>query len=95
MTFDAPGKRASIAACTATRSVAFSGRANVTCVVTAVGVVVTDASDDTAAEVDAGDRLGVLVNQLPSADDAPPAADSPVGHGIVAKLPKPQKRQPE
>ena len=44
--------------------------------VTAVGVVVTDASDDTAAEVDVGDRLGVPVNQLPSADDAPPADEA-------------------
>jgi hypothetical protein len=44
-------------------------------VVTAVGVVVADASDETTTDADAGDRLGVLENQLPIADDAPPAAD--------------------
>ena len=41
-----------------------------------MGVVVADASDATAADTDAGDRLGVLTNQLPTADDAPPADEA-------------------
>ena len=39
---------------------------------TAVGVVDEDASDETADDADAGDRLG---NQLPIVADALPAAD--------------------
>ena len=41
-----------------------------------MGVVVADASDATAADADAGDRLGVPANQLPTSDDAPPADDA-------------------
>ena len=69
----APGKRASVAVCTAAVSVAVSDRANVTWVVTAVGVVVVGAPAVTATDDDTGDRLGVLANQLPSAVDEPPA----------------------
>ena len=38
-----------------------------------MGVVVADTSDATAVQADAGARLGVLANQLPTADDVPPA----------------------
>ena len=41
-----------------------------------VGVVVADASDATAADADAGDRLGVPANQLTTSDDAPPADEA-------------------
>ena len=41
-----------------------------------MGIVVADASDATAADADAGDRLGVLANQLPTADDVPPADEA-------------------
>jgi hypothetical protein len=50
--------------------------ANVICVVKAVGVVVVDASDETAGEADTGDRLGVLANQPPIVDDAPVAVEA-------------------
>ena len=53
----APGKRASIAACTAAESAALSGLANVICVVTALGVAAAEASDTTAVEVEASERL--------------------------------------
>jgi hypothetical protein len=71
----APGKRASIAARTANVAAAVSGLANVICVVTAVGVVAAGAREATAVETDAGDRFGVLANQLLIATDATPAAD--------------------
>jgi hypothetical protein len=64
----APGKRASIAVCTAAVAAAVSALANVICVVTAVGAVVADASDETAADTDESDRLGVLANQLLAVD---------------------------
>ena len=41
-----------------------------------MGVAAADASDAAAAETDAGDRLGVPANQLPTSDDAPPADDA-------------------
>ena len=41
-----------------------------------MGVVVADTSDATAVQADAGDRLGVLANQLPSSDVAPPAGEA-------------------
>ena len=39
-------------------------------------VVVADALDETATDVDASDRLGVLANQLPTTDDVPPADEA-------------------
>ena len=81
---DAPVNRASIAACTAAVSAALSGLANEISVVTAVGIVVADASDETATDADAGDRLGVVVNQLPIVDDAPPAEDDAAAAALMA-----------
>ena len=41
-----------------------------------MGVVVAVASEATAIAADAGDRLGVPANQLPTAEDAPPADEA-------------------
>ena len=43
-----------------------------------MGVVVAVASEATAIAADAGDRLGVPANQLPTAEDAPPADEAAV-----------------
>ena len=40
-----------------------------------VDVVVADPSDETAVDANAGDKLGMPSNELPTATDAPPAAD--------------------
>ena len=51
---------------------------------TAVGVAAADASDATAADAAAGERLGELPNQLPIDVDAPPLADEATAAASMA-----------
>ena len=71
----APGKRAIIAAFTVALSAAPNALANVIWVFRAVDVV-ADALVETAVEVDASDKLGVLANHPPMACSAGSAGDA-------------------
>ena len=78
------GKRVIIAAFTAALSSALDALANVIWVVTAVDVVAVDALNETALDVDASDKLGVLANHPLMACNAGSAGDAAPFAALIA-----------
>ena len=89
----APGKRAIIAAFTVALSAAPNALANVIWVFRAVDVV-ADALVETAVEVDASDKLGVLANHPPMACNAGSAGDAAPFAALIADKAAAEARAP-